>query len=159
MVSTEIEKLEKKIQKQEEKIKPIEEKMKPLQKRIKNLEDYALANHHKWSRERILEESQKLTNVCIELADLEDIYKPSKKALNEYQQKLNYYRENKKREDFWTDKEVNYLISYYSNPNNKNLDKAKKHLGRSGKIIAEYAYKLRRKLGEDRVPKLGKAKR
>lgn len=159
MVSTEIEKLEKKIQKQEEKIKAIEEKMNPLQKRIKNLEDYALASHHKWSREKIFEESQKLTDICIELIDLEDTYNNHKRVISEYEEKLKYYKENKNRRDFWTDKEVNYLISYYSNPNNKNLDKAKKHLGRPGKIISEYAYKLRRKLGEETVPKLGKAKR
>lgn len=78
MVSTEIEKLEKKIQKQEEKIKAIEEKMKPLQKKIKILEDYALANHHKWSREKIFKESQKLTGIYIELDEWEAKYNREK---------------------------------------------------------------------------------
>lgn len=159
MVSTEIEKLEKKIQKQEEKIKAIEEKMKPLQRRIKNLENYAIANHHKWSREKIFEESQKLTDICIELADLEDACKPHIKNIGGYKVKIKRYKKSETQANLFTDEQRAYVISYYSNPNNKTLAKASRRLGKSKRTITEFACELRKELGEDRVPKLGKAKR
>lgn len=54
-----------------QKLKDLKKEQDKVKEKIKILEDYAKTNHHKWSREKIFQESQKLTDVNILLDEME----------------------------------------------------------------------------------------
>lgn len=54
-----------------EKLVILKKEQEKVKEKIKILEDYAITNHHKWSRKKIFQESQKLTDVNIVLDEME----------------------------------------------------------------------------------------